>query len=142
MGQGDLSSVPWDSSIEELADLRDNLDEMAHRQRRSLEETRHLAAIVESTTDAINGTDLDDRITSWNAAAEHLYGYSAQKMVGATISRLIPADRVSEPRRIRNKVGRGERIDGFETIRLDHAGRPIDVSLTVSPIRDHEGEVV
>jgi PAS domain S-box-containing protein len=101
-----------------------------------------LAAIVESSDDAIVGKDLHGIITSWNKGAEKTFGYSAAEMVGSSIMRLIPADRQEEEGRILEKIGRGENMQHFETIRQAKDGRLIDVSVTVSPIKDSTGKVV
>jgi PAS domain S-box-containing protein len=104
--------------------------------------TRQLAAIVESTDDAVIGKDLNGIITSWNAAATRLYGYHAEEVIGKSISLLIPADRPDEEPAILEKLRRGESIDHYQTVRVAKDGRRIDVSLTVSPIRDSSGKVI
>ncbi len=101
-----------------------------------------LAAIVESSNDAIIGETLLGVITSWNAGAERLYGYSADQMVGRSISRLVPLDRPDELQEILTKVKNGVRVEHLETKRIRRDGRPIDVSLTVSPIHNPDGTVV
>jgi PAS domain S-box-containing protein len=98
-------------------------------------------AIVESSDDAILSKDRDARITSWNPAAERLYGYTAEEAVGQHISLIIPPDRAGEERRILERILAGERIEHYETERVTAAGRIIDVSLTVSPIREPDGEI-
>ena len=97
---------------------------------------------MESSDDAILGKTLDGIITSWNRAAERLYGYSAEEAVDQPISMLIPPDRPEEVPEILRKVRRGENIEHLETVRLARDGRHIDVSLTVSPVRDPEGNIV
>jgi PAS domain S-box-containing protein len=101
-----------------------------------------LAAIVESSDDAIIGKDLDGIITSWNAGAGKIFGYSAGEMVGNSILRLIPAGRQEEEREILGKVRRGESVQHFETVRQTKDGRLIDISVTTSPIKDSTGKVV
>jgi two-component system cell cycle sensor histidine kinase/response regulator CckA len=101
-----------------------------------------LAAIVESSDDAIIGKTLDGIITSWNRGAERMYGYTAQEMTGHSVSRLFPPDRASELAPILDRLRRGERIDHFETNRVRKDGTVIDVSVSVSPIRDAAGAVV
>ena len=101
-----------------------------------------LAAIVESSDDAIIGKTLQNVITSWNAGAERLYGYSAEQMVGRSISVLVPLDRPDEINEILAKVKTGTRVEHFETKRVHKDGNLIDVSLTVSPVRDADGTVV
>ena len=103
---------------------------------------RQLAAIVESTDDVIIAKDLDGIITSWNAAAERVYGYSAEEMIGKSITVLIPPDRPDEEPAILAKLRNGERIDHYESVRIAKDGRRIDVSLTVSPLRDATGKVI
>ena len=101
-----------------------------------------LAAIVESSGDAIIGKDLNGIITSWNKGAEELFGYEASEMMGASIMRLIPTDRQDEEDRIKEKVRRGENVEGFETLRQTKDGRLIDISVTASPIKDVNGKVI
>ena len=103
---------------------------------------RHLAAIVESSDDAIVGKDLDGIVTSWNSGAEKMFGYSAKEMIGRPITTIIPAELHEDERRILKTIGRGERVEHFETVRLTKSGEPIDVSLTVSPVRDEAGRVI
>ena len=103
---------------------------------------RHLAAVVESSDDAIVTKTLDGFITSWNAAAERLFGYSAAEMVGRHVSALMPPDRVDDPGLILDRVRRGERVEHFESRRLRKDGAVIDVSLSVSPVRDAAGAII
>jgi PAS domain S-box-containing protein len=111
---------------------------------RHLAETtsRRLGAIVASSDDAIVGKDLNSVITSWNSGAERIFGFTAEEMIGKSIMRLIPQDRREEEREILFRIRRGERIDHFETIRLAKDGRPLNVSVTISPIKDYSGRVV
>ena len=104
--------------------------------------SRRLAAIVASSDDAIIGKDLNSIITSWNLGAEHIFGYTADEMIGTSIMRLIPSDRQVEEREILARIRSGERLDHFETIRLAKDGRQLSVSITVSPIKDSAGHVV
>ena len=101
-----------------------------------------LEALVESSNDAIIGKTLDGTVTSWNEAAERLFGYTAAEMIGQPISRIIPADRADEETLILERVRRGERISHFETIRMPKGGVAIEVSVTISPIRDAGGRIV
>ena len=102
-----------------------------------------LAAIVESSDDAIISKTLDSIITSWNAAAERLFGYSAEEAVGQSVlALLIPDDRKDEEKIILERLRRGERIEHYETVRKTKAGRMLDLSLTISPVRDAIGEIV
>ena len=112
-------------------------------ERRTAEISRaRLAAIVESSDDAIIGKDLQGRITSWNKGAERIFGYQANEILGESILRLIPPDRLNEEERILDSLRRGERVDHFETVRVSKGGHKIPVSLTISPIKDSAGNVV
>ena len=101
-----------------------------------------LAAIVESSDDAIISKTLDGTITSWNHGAEKIYGYSSEEIVGKPVSVLVPTDRPDEIPEILEKVGRGEAIDSYETVRIAKDGRRLDVSLTISPVKDLAGNLV
>src|SRR5579871_4274130 len=101
-----------------------------------------LAAIVESSDDAIIGKTLDGVITSWNGGAERLYGFTAEEAIGKSIGMIFPADSPDELQDILDRVRRGETIKHFETVRIAHDGRRIDVSVTVSPIRGEGGAIV
>ncbi len=101
-----------------------------------------LAAIVESSGDAIIGKDLNGIITSWNKGAEEIFGYEASEMMGASIMRLIPTDLQDEEDRIKEKVRRGENVESFETLRQTKDGRLIDISVTASAIKDVNGKVI
>ncbi len=103
---------------------------------------RHLAAIVETTDDAVISKDLNGIITSWNPAAERLYGYKAEEVVGKPVAILIPPEWPNEEPKILARIRRGERIDHYETIRVAKDARRLDVSLTVSPIYDATGKIV
>jgi PAS domain S-box-containing protein len=103
---------------------------------------RRLAAIVDSSDDAIVGKDLNSIITSWNKGAERIFGYSAEEMIGTSIMRLIPPDRQAEEEEILSRIRRGERYDHFETIRVTKDGRQLHVSLAISPVKDANGYVV
>jgi two-component system, chemotaxis family, CheB/CheR fusion protein len=100
-----------------------------------------LAAIVESSNDAIIGTTLDGVITSWNPAAERLYGYSSAEAIGRPIIMLTPPDRIGEPPHFYARIQRGETIDDFETIHITKDGQQVVVALTISPVRDRDGAV-
>ena len=103
---------------------------------------RRLAAIVENSDDAIIGKDLKGIVTSWNKAAERIFGYTAAEMIGKPITLVVPPDRQNEEQDILARLQRGDRMDHFETIRQTKAGRHLQVWLTISPIRDAEGKVV
>ncbi|HET9580107.1 MAG TPA: PAS domain S-box protein [Usitatibacter sp.] len=111
-------------------------------QRRALRAQAMLAAIVESTDDAIISKDLKGIVTSWNPAAERLYGYTADEIVGQPILRLIPPEMASEEGHILWMIRNGRRIEHYETTRLHKSGRRLEVSLTISPMRDHLGHIV
>ncbi len=108
----------------------------------SREPERWLAAIVESSEDAIIGKTLDSVIRSWNAGASRIFGYTADEIVGRSVLTLIPPECHSEEREIVSRLARGERINNFETVRLRKGGGRIDISLSVSPIRDRDGQIV
>jgi PAS domain S-box-containing protein len=110
--------------------------------KRAEENLARLAAIVESSDDAIVSKSLDGTIRSWNAGAERLFGYTAEEAIGRPITLVIPPERHEEEPRILERLGRGERVDHFETVRLTKDGRRIDVSLTISPILDSDGRVI
>jgi len=103
---------------------------------------RWLAAIVESSDDAVIGKRLDGTIMSWNAAATRIYGYTAAEMLGQSVLKLFPPELADEERTIVAKLVRGERIEHFETRRLTKDGRIIDVSLSVAPILDSTGAII
>ncbi len=101
-----------------------------------------LAAIVESSDDAIYGKTLDGTILSWNRGAERMYGYLAAEIVGRPVSEMVPSTKPDEVPQILERVKRGERVDHFETARVRKDGEVIDVSLNVSPIRDASGKII
>ena len=102
----------------------------------------HYSAIIESSEDAILSKDLDGVILSWNHGAERLFGYAAEEAIGKPVTIIIPPDRREEEPAILDKIRRGERIDHFETVRQRKDGSLIDISLTISPIRDAVGQIV
>ncbi len=102
----------------------------------------HLASIVESCEDAIVGETLDGVVTSWNTGAQRLYGYAPQEMIGRPVSILVPAFRSYDLPEIYDQLKRGQPLEPFETVRLRKDSKAIDVSLTVSPIRDRDGRVM
>jgi len=112
-------------------------------ERRRTEATRsYLAAIVESSDDAIIGKTLEGVITSWNKGAEKVFGYTAQEAIGRSITMLIPPDRLDEEEEILEKLKRGERIDHYETFRVRKDNSTIAISLSVSPIKDTNGQTI
>jgi PAS domain S-box-containing protein len=110
--------------------------------KRAEEMTYRLAAIVESSDDAIVSKNLDGIVTSWNQGAERLFGYSSDEMIGKPISTVIPKERMEEEYSILARVRRGERVDHFDTIRHHKNGSRIAISLTVSPIRNAAGTII
>jgi len=106
------------------------------------EKSARLAAIIESSDDAIISKTLQSVITSWNHAAQRMFGYTADEIIGETIYKLIPPDRQEEEPLILARLKTGERVEHFETKRLTKYGRLIDVSVTVSPIKDREGHII
>jgi PAS domain S-box-containing protein len=102
----------------------------------------YLAAIVGASEDPIVSKDLNGVITTWNSAAERMFGYSAQEIIGKPMEQLIPQDRLNEEPQILACIVRGETIDHFETVRVTKEGAPINVSITISPIKDADGIVV
>jgi PAS domain S-box-containing protein len=103
---------------------------------------RQLAAIVASSDDAIIGKNLNGIVTSWNSGAERIFGYTADEMIGTSIMRLIPMNRRGEELEILSQIRRGERFDHFETVRMAKDGRELNLSITVSPIKNLMGQVV
>lgn len=115
----------------------DGEDETPRNQQNQL-----LAAIVESSHDAIVSKDLNSIVTSWNRGAQLVFGYDAEEMIGRSIMALIPDDRRQEEADIIERIRRGERIDHFETLRRHKSGHLIHVSLTISPIRGSGGRII
>lgn len=101
-----------------------------------------LAAIINSSDDAIISKTLEGIITSWNKGAERIFGYTAEEAVGKSITMIIPPDRLDEEPGILEKISRGERIDHYETVRVAKDGRLLDISITVSPIKNDAGEII
>jgi PAS domain S-box-containing protein len=108
----------------------------------SLDASKQLAAIVESSDDAIISKNLDGIISSWNRSAERMFGYRAEEAVGQHITLIVPADRRKEEEGILETLRRGGRVDHFETVRRHRDGRNLDISLTISPVKDSRGRVV
>lgn len=111
-------------------------------QNRAERERSLLATIVESSEDAIIGRKLDGTIISWNAGAERIFGYRAKEAIGRFYSFLVPADRMNELAEIRKKIKRGELVEHYESVRLAKGGKLVDISLTVSPIKDARGKLL
>jgi PAS domain S-box-containing protein len=111
--------------------------------RKPFEETRErLAAVVEHSDDAIISKTLDEMINAWNRGAEKVFGYSASEMIGKPMVILLPPDRLDEESDILTRIRRGESVDHFETVRVRKDGRKIDISVTISPIRDGSGVII
>jgi PAS domain S-box-containing protein len=110
--------------------------------RRAIEARLHLAAIVESSEDAIISKNLDGIIVSLNEAAERLYGYTAEEMIGKPLSRLVPPDHPNELPELLERIKRGERIHHYQTQRMRKDGTRLDVSLTISPVKSADGKVI
>ena len=125
----------------ELVGAVNILVDITDRRRAELARSQ-LAAIVESSDDAIISKDLNGIIQSWNTAAQRLFGYTAEQAVGHHISFLIPADRADEEDRILARLRAGERVQHFDTVRVRSNGQPLHVSLTISPVRDEAGRIV
>jgi PAS domain S-box-containing protein len=112
-------------------------------ERRRAERTRlQLAAIVESSDDAIMGMDMDGILRSWNRGAEQLYGYAPEEVIGKPVSLLMPPDHLDDFPTFMERLKRGERIEHYETVRVCKDGRRLDVSLTISPIKDENGRII
>ncbi|MGC1300646.1 MAG: PAS domain S-box protein, partial [Alloacidobacterium sp.] len=120
----------------------DRLFEKEEMLQESSKRLGQLAAIVESSDDVILSKDLNGVITSWNAAATRVLGYSAEEMIGSSILKLIPEDLHSDEKTIMENIRAGRRIEHFETVRRTRSGQLLDVSITVSPIRDGHGRVI
>ncbi|HEY7285376.1 MAG TPA: PAS domain S-box protein [Vicinamibacterales bacterium] len=127
-----------------LAVVRDMTDRREAERVRDEEDraARMLAAIVESSDDAIVSKNLQSEVLSWNSAAERMFGYTADEMIGQSVRRIIPEDRMSEEDEVLRRLRLGERVDHFETIRRRKDGQEILVSLTISPVRDRTGRVI
>jgi PAS domain S-box-containing protein len=111
-------------------------------QKKNEEARARLAAIVESSEDAIISKTLDGIITSWNRGAERLFGYTAREAVGRPVTLIVPPERLDEEPAILQRIRRGDRVDHFETVRLAKGGRRVDISVTISPLRDGKGRVI
>jgi len=124
-------------------ELRRASEELHRRTAEQLGEYRtRLASIIDSSEDAILSKDLNGIITSWNRGAEHIYGYSAQEVIGKHISFLTPSDRPDEISEILQKIAQGESVEHHESVRVTKDGRQLNVSLSVSPLRGATGDIV
>jgi len=127
-----------DRTVEYFIAVAQDIDE-----RKLSEQARYvLAAIVDSSDDAIISKNLDGVITSWNAAAQRIFGFTAEEAIGQPVTIIIPPDRRHEEKQILTRLRAGERIDHFETVRMTKTGERLYVSLTTSPVRDSQGRVI
>jgi two-component system, chemotaxis family, CheB/CheR fusion protein len=132
---------PWRDSDGTVAGIVVTSDDITEQMEQHAVIER-LASIVTSAHDAIAGKDMNSVVTSWNDGAAHLFGWSPEEMIGTSIVRIIPPERRSEEDRILERIRAGERVEHFETVRLTKDGRRLDVSLTISPIRNSVGDIV
>jgi PAS domain S-box-containing protein len=130
------SEAPSDSVSQAL------LDELPSLRQKADKAIGLLAAIVDSSDDAIISKSLDGVITSWNTGAERLFGYTDKEAIGQHISLIIPANRRHEEKTILERLRRGERIDHFDTVRVHKDGTTLEISLTISPVKDAAGKIV
>lgn len=145
---GDGSLVWVSNSVSAIRDARSRISQavaisidISERRLAQIAE-KHLASMIASSNDAILGIDLDMTITSWNAAAEKLYGYSVSEAVGTSVLMLVPEDRKEEEPTILRQIRAGRIVEPYETVRLRRDGRPVEVLLSVSPIHDASGRVI
>lgn len=144
----DKSAHPIDDSAAPIRDRHGNLlgvvlvfrDVTAHRDAELA--ALRLAAIIAGSDDAIVSKDLHGIVTGWNPAAERIFGYTADEMIGRSITRVIPPERIDEENQILARLRRGERLDHFQTLRRRKDGELIHVSLTISPIKDKDGRII
>jgi PAS domain S-box-containing protein len=144
----DGTERPIDDSAAPIRGRQENIEGVvlvfrdATHARRAQETNERLAAIVEHSFDAIVGKRLDGTITSWNSGAERLYGYSAEEAIGRPISMVVPPEKRAELETVMDRLRRGQEIDHLETERVRKDGSRVDVSLTISPIKNSYGEVI
>lgn len=144
--RADGEEFPLEASISQTVEAGQKIYTVIVRditeRRRSEAATALLAAIVDSSADAIVSKDVKGVVTSWNAGAERMFGYDAGEMIGQSIMRIIPQDRESEEEQILSRISRGEHVANFDTVRLTKSGAQIHVSVAVAPIRDARGRIV
>jgi PAS domain S-box-containing protein len=133
--------TPLFNDSEKLVGAVNTLVDITDR-KKAEEAAQRLAAIIESSDDAIISKDLNGIINSWNSGAERLFGYTAEEAIGQPIIMVIPADRQGEEPTILERLRQGLRVDHFETVRQRKDGTLVDISLTVSPVKNAKGEVV
>ena len=141
-GESGASSQPASGASPGAAAPAPYPDALADAERLREEHQQRLAAIVESSDDAIVSKTLDGIVRTWNSGAQRIFGYTAEEMVGRSITVLIPPGREQEEPQILDRLRRGERVDHFETVRVRKDGQQIEVSVTISPIRDRTGRIV
>lgn len=132
---------PWYDETGAVGGILIFCDEISERKRAN-EDRARLAAIVESSEDAIISKTLDGTILTWNAGAQSLFGYAPHEAIGRSITLIIPPERLAEEDDILARLSRGERLQHFETVRMSKDGRRVDISLSISPIRNAQGQIV
>lgn len=125
----------------QAADIIERTESEKKLSRNAIENSK-LAAIVQSSEDAIVSKTLDSIVTSWNTAAQKLFGYSAEEMIGQPITKIIPTDRLFEEAEIIDKIQNGQIVEHFQTKRMDKHGNLLDISLSISPIRNNDGKII
>lgn len=126
----------------DLEKVSETLKSEAAARKRAEEAASYLAAIVQSSDDAIIGDSLEGVIVSWNAAAERIYGYTAGEVIGRPMAMLVRPDRQEEVPRMLERLRRGERIEHFDTLHTSKSGETLHISLTISPVKDPEGKII
>jgi len=132
------NAMAYENACRSAEELRRNQQQLQI----ALVASQHLAAIVESSDDAIVSKDLNGIVTSWNSGAEKMFGYTSREMIGRPILTIIPPELQDDENRILATIARGDRIEHFETERVGKNGRRIEVSLTISPVKDDEGRII
>ncbi|HEX3079809.1 MAG TPA: PAS domain S-box protein, partial [Puia sp.] len=136
-GKGKVFYDEEGKPLKMIGTIRDITDRQARE-----ESMARMAAIVQSSSDAIISKDLNGIIASWNAGAEQIFGYTEAEMIGQPLTRLIPAERLNEESDILRRLRNGEKVDHFETKRITKDNRILDISLTISPIRGVQGNII
>ena len=142
MGSQSRRRPPVDAEDKRQLETLAHFASAAYQTALSLDASRQMAAIVASSEDAIISKGLDGIIRSWNAGAERVFGYTADEAVGNPITLIIPAERLDEEPTILERLRKGERIEHFETVRKRKDGKLLNISLTISPVKDDLGRVV